>query len=736
MKRMFSDLVWQEVVWSRPFEYQNVQELLAHLAGSHFGAPIIWEVRGIGGKVHYLIGVERQYIQKLKEILHAHGNMQIIDDAHYQRTEIWTVKQLQVSHPKLSLKTDNALAVTRACLAILAQPSLNEELVLQIILGPSYSPTTLPNKVPDPHASWLNVILGSVPQASHESRSSLKEKAAYHGFSCLIRIGANGHPDTANARIRQLLSALRILESHGIRLHVKPDKDHSLNEARSPWHFPLRLSVKEVANFFLLPFGDEELPGVAGLHPRLLSPPKWLRNATTNSYGCFAECSSNDSGSAKTRLCLSPRDSLEHTIILGPTGSGKSNVMLSLILENIAAGRSLLVIDPKTDLINDVLSRIPEERENDVVVIDPSDSNPVGFNPFCLDELQNPELIADAILAVFKDIFADSWGIRSQDIFSGALLTLAKTENASLILLPALLTNESFRQKLIRNIDDKIGLEPFWAGYNTMGAAERSQVIAPVLNKMRQFLLRPGLRNILGQTHPAFSLSDLFRKRKIVLVPLNKGIIGAESARLLGSLIVGLTWTLALNRAKERPAHRQIVNIFIDELQDYLSLPTDLSDALAQARSLGVGLVLAHQYRNQLTPAVRAGIDTNTRNKIIFGLNSGDARDMADMAPELKPIDFMMLPRYHVYTSLHVDGRNTGWISGQTLPPKAAFRSAAEIKAISMQRYGQDASHIQNEYLKALGYTENIDAYSEQSDDQKTGNEQIVKENIGRKKRQ
>lgn len=725
MKRSYDNLVWQEIVWPRPFDFDAVQELLTHLAGAHLPSPIVWEIRGRKGKVHYLLGVEMKYLEKLKEILHAHGNMHILKNAHVNRGEITTSKQLQVSHPSLSLKTDNALAVARACLAVMAQTKADEEIVLQIILGPALSPSSLPKNLPDPHASWLNVVFGNVAPASRESRNSVKEKVAYHGFSCVIRLGANGYGDIANARIRNLLSALRILETSGVRLHIKPDKESALTEAHMPWHFPLRLSVKELANFFMLPFGEEDLPGAMGLHPKLLLPPQWLNSTKENANSCFAVSTSNGGEGVKTRLCISPRDSLEHTIVLGPTGSGKSNAMLSLILANINAGRSLLVIDPKADLVNDILARIPKERENDVVVIDPSDTCPVGFNPFSFSRNQSPELIADAILAVFKEIFSDSWGIRTQDILSGALLTLAKVDNASLILLPALLTNDRFRHKITRNIDDKIGLEPFWSAYEAMGSSERSQVIAPVLNKMRQFILRPGLRNILGQTQPTFSLSDLFNKRRIVLVPLNKGIIGSESARLLGSLIVGLTWTLALNRAKELPSRRHPVNIFIDELQDYLNLPTDLSDALAQARSLGVGLTLAHQYRNQLSPAVRAGIDTNARNKIVFGLNSGDARDMAEMAPELKPIDFMLLPRYQVYTSLQVDGRNTGWISGQTLPPTQAFRLAAEVKAISMQRYGQDSSQIKSEYLETIGYSEN----------DKESHEDIAKEVIGRKKR-
>ncbi len=180
-----------------------------------------------------------------------------------------------------------------------------------------------------------------------------------------------------------------------------------------------------------------------------------------------------------------------------------------------------------------------------------------------------------------------------------------------------------------------MALQPFWNQFEALSDLQRRQQIEPVLNKLRQFLLRPGLRNILGQAQPKFTLMDLFTQRKIVLVPLNKGIVGGETARLIGSLIVGLTWTLALSRASIPPERRHIVSVYIDELQDYLSLPTDLSDALAQARGLGVGMTLAHQYRDQLPLEIRSGIDANARNKIVFGLNIKDAKDMAAMAPEL-----------------------------------------------------------------------------------------------------
>jgi len=279
---------------------------------------------------------------------------------------------------------------------------------------------------------------------------------------------------------------------------------------------------------------------------------------------------------------------------------------------------------------------------------------------------------------------------------------LAGMEEASLLWLPALLTDETFRRKITAKVTDKVGLKPFWKHFEAMRDSERRQEIAPVLNKMRQFLFRPGLRNVLGQANPKFDLMDLFYKRRVVLVPLNRGVIGAESARLLGSLIVGLTWTLALSRANVPPERRHIVSVFIDELQDYLSLPTNLPDALAQARGLGMALTMAHQYREQLSREIRAGIDANARNKIIFGLNSGDAKDMAAMAPELTALDFMALPRYQIYTSFQDRGRSAGWVQGQTMPPPPALRTPAELRAMSMQRYGKPTEEVEAEYLKTL----------------------------------
>jgi len=458
--------------------------------------------------------------------------------------------------------------------------------------------------------------------------------------------------------------------------------------------------------------GEGALPATPSAHPRVLPLP-----VARETQRAFATGVADQAGE---RLGISIGDALYHTVLLGPTGAGKSTALAHLALADIAAGRGVLLIDPKTDLVADILARIPEQRRDDVVVIDPTSSRPVGINPLARTQMTrsapsssgggapgggaSPELVADTVLATFKGVFAESWGVRVEQVLSAALVTLARTPGATLVDLPLVLTNTAYRQRLIAASGaDPLGTGQFWAAYEALSEAQRQQWVGPVLTRLQPFLIRPHLRATLGQAAPSFDLGEVFTRRRIVLVSLNKGVLGVESARLLGSLLVGQLWPLILARAAVEPSRRHVVSVFIDEVQDYLSLPGSLADALAQARSLGAAFHLAHRPGGRLPAALKAGIDANARNKIIFSLSAADAAELARQAIDLEAADFQLLPRFGVYARTMHHGRENPWCHAITLPPTPPVQDALALRASSQARYGQDAAQVEAALQARIG---------------------------------
>jgi hypothetical protein len=283
---------------------------------------------------------------------------------------------------------------------------------------------------------------------------------------------------------------------------------------------------------------------------------------------------------------------------------------------------------------------------------------------------------------------------------------LARRDDATLVMLPLLLTNAGFRRSLTTGLRDPLALEPFWAWYDNLTEGERAQAIAPLMNKLRQWLLRPSLRAVLGQRQPRFHLRQVFTERKILLVPLRKAILGPEAAALLGSLVVAELWQAIQARAAIPASKRHPVMVYIDEVQDYLHLPTDLGDALAQARGFGVGFTLAHQFLGQLPLPMRAAVLSNARSKVCFQLAQEDALQLAKGHPELGPEDFTSLGQFQVYASLFARGAVTPYASGTTLPPSAPSGDPQRIKRISRERYGRPLDEIEAGFTALLTGTE------------------------------
>jgi hypothetical protein len=388
--------------------------------------------------------------------------------------------------------------------------------------------------------------------------------------------------------------------------------------------------------------------------------------------------------------------------LLGPTGVGKSTTLGQLVLADARAGRGAVLIDSKGDLVDDVLARLPEERLADVVVLDPADDqHPVGLNPLQGAASEAP-LLADRLVNIFRQLYGENLGPRSEDILHASLLTLASAGNQTMAALPLLLTNASFRRRIVSGLDDPLGVGSFWQWYEAISEAERRQAVSPLMNKLRAFLLRPAMRRMLGQTHPRFSVRQVFTERKLLLVSLSKGQLGPETAQLFGALLLNEVWQQTLTRSQIAPQKRHPVLLAVDEFQEYLRLPTPLPDVFAAARSYGLALAVANQHLDQLTPDVRAAVLGNAGSRVIFRLNEVDAAQLARDSQTLTADDFRGLGAYEAYVSLMANGERTPYASARTRAFGKPLREPQAVREVSGQRWGRPASEVDAELRRLV----------------------------------
>ena len=679
--RPTSSLIWRHVHWPQPLDAVQARSLLVHLAADSSRGPVVFETRAHEGKTTYLVAALRGQLTSLARIITDLVPEATVGATPPDRPPVTLATYVRISGSDLPLLTHQPEQSNRAILAALAAATGNQdELVFQVVVGRGLPPR-LGDMVRDPTQSWVDALAHGYRKPSPEVRRRLEAKRSEPALAVMVYVGASAFAETrARYLMSQVLTALRTVQSPGTRLDLMRERAFTLdNPAMPPTRTP-QLSCSEMLALLGWPVGQETAPGLPSPHPK----PLRLTSRDIETTRIFATTTAP--GEARP-LGIAAEDALFHTVLTGPTGTGKSTVLLNLITADLAAGRGVVVIDPKSDLVRDVLERIPATREEDVVVLDPTDKRPVGLNPLQASGA-NRELVADGILTVFRDLFPSMFGPRTADVLHASLLTLMEIPGATLAWLPRLLTDQAFRNRHLQGLNDADDLGGFWTMYESLSVRQQAQFIGPVLSRLRQFLLRPALRRVLDQAEPKFDLAQVFTQNKILLVPLNTGLLGGPATRLLGSLLVGQLWQLTLARAKLPEAQRYPVSIYIDETQEFLRLGSDLADALARSRALGVAWHLAHQFHDQFTPETQAAIDANARNKIIFTLGPKDARDAANSTVALKTEDFMALDRFHIYAQLVRHGQPLPWASGKTLPPPPVTSDPIALLASSQDRWG------------------------------------------------
>ena len=691
-------LSWLTLHWPRALDAGACLAVLRQLAADRRAGVIVIETSATGGEVSYRLGVNPAAVDDVRHLLRSLiAEIEITPTR--ERPKLDGAWRVIVNTRQRAVRHDDPLTVTRGLLTGLAAADKNETVIIQWALGPRRVPMPVaPNTGEEATAPTLrSVLLGTARPLDSEQRGALGAKRSEHGFACIARVGVQAKsPGRVRALAVGVLAGLRAAEAPGVQLRITRDQPSRLINAEVPrFRWPLVMNVAELVGLTGWPVGDQPLPGVPREGARLLRG-----DARLAGHGRVIAQATAPGDSRQ--LGLSITDALQHLHVIGPTGVGKSTALLNLAVADMAAGRGVVVVDPKGQLIDDILARVPQGRLGDVVVLDPADAQrPVGLNPLA-SAAGNPELVADQVLAVFHGLYEKNWGPRTQDILHASLLSLAGRGDSSLCVLPLLLTNPQLRRRLLAGVDDEIALGPFWAWFESLSDGERNQAIGPVMNKLRPFLLRRRVRGVLGQTKPSFQIEEVFTGQKIVLVSLAKGLLGSEASSLLGSLFVAELWHATLRRAAVPAAMRRPVTVFIDEFQDYLHLPTDLADALAQARGYGVALTLSHQHLGQLpSGTMRSAVLANARSRVCFQLAAEDAQVMARSSNgELRPDDFQQLRLHEVYVRLVVGGEVTGFASGRTLPPPTVTSDPVAVREASRTRYGQPIADVEAEIAR------------------------------------
>ena len=391
-------------------------------------------------------------------------------------------------------------------------------------------------------------------------------------------------------------------------------------------------------------------------------------------------------------VALSPEAARHHLAVVGPSGTGKSALLARSILDDIEAGHAGVVLDPKADLVGDLLDRIPRRHAERIVVLDPASPGPVpGLD---LLSVGDPDLRADVVLGALGAIFKDSWGIRTDTYLRLGLRTLVELEHPVLTDWLRLFTDQVFRRTAVARLRDPL-LAAAWESYEALSPAEQQQHVAAPMSKVVSLLSRPQVRAVLAQRQPKLDIARVLAEGKWLLVSLSPGVLGEPASRLLGAILTYSVWTAIEARAAMPPDQRQPVFLYLDELQSLSKLPFGLEYFFERARGLGCGVTVATQALGRLPQNLQQSLLGNVGSLVSFRLGYDEANRVARDMPGLAPKDLQGLRRFEVAARIGTGmGSSVATVTGRTEPLPDRTGQADFIRQRSAERYGQDPSQI------------------------------------------
>ncbi len=545
-----------------------------------------------------------------------------------------------------------------------------------------------------------------------EAVKALTAKASKPLFDVNVRIVASAASkfqaddilDGLAAGFSQFASPMR----NEFRL-VKPRNPRSLIEKFiyrefDPSH-AMTLSAEEIASFYHFPIASTETPRVKWLKAKEAPPPDNMpKQGLLLGDSVFR-------GQMRP-IYLTDEDRRRHIYVVGQTGTGKSTLLSNLIIEDIAQGKGVAVIDPHGELVEKALAFVPKERLDDVIYFDPGDlTRPIGLN--MLDHnLAKPEertFIVNEMQSIFDKLFdKETMGPMFEQYMRNALLLLMEdmpNEPATLVEVPRVFTDSAYRNRKLARIANPVVVD-FWEkeAAKAGGDASLANMTPYITSKFGGFITNDYMRPIIGQAKSAFNFREVMDSGKILLINLSKGKIGDINASLLGMVFTGKILMAALSRTDSDAASRRDFNLYIDEFQNFTT--DSIATILSEARKYHLSLTMAHQFIGQLTDPIKAAVFGNVGSELVMRVGVEDAEFLAkQFTPVFNENDLINIDNFNAYAKILVNGQTSRpfnlRIGTQSWSPGNAD-IVPKLKEYSRLKYGMDRAAIEDEIYKRL----------------------------------
>jgi hypothetical protein len=460
------------------------------------------------------------------------------------------------------------------------------------------------------------------------------------------------------------------------------------------------LNSEELATIFHLPNKTIETPHIKWLNAKNAPAPQNIPNE-----GLFLGTSVYRG--YRRDVYMSQDDRRRHMYIIGKTGTGKSEFLKEMILQDIEAGRGVCAIDPHGEFIEDILQLMPPERADDVIYFNPSDlTRPMGLNMMEADTEEQRHFVVSSIIGLMYKLYdphrTGIIGPRFEHAIRNAMLTIMYKKGTTFIELVRILTDAKFVDEMLPFVKDPV-VRRYWTDQIAQTSDfHKSEVLDYIVSKFGRFVTNKTMRNIIGQPMSAFNFRTAMDEQKIILCNLSKGILGEEDAKFLGLILVPKVLTAAMSRQDVPMAERKDFYLYVDEFQNYAT--EDFTVILSEARKYRLNLIVANQFIGQIDEDVKNAIFGNVGSIVSFRIGVPDANFLQhEFQPTFNETDLTNIEKYHVYMRTIVGNEPVPPFSMSLVKDMTEVnlrmnpKQAEMIKELSRLKYGKDKDLIEAE---------------------------------------